>query len=61
MQASQAPSRSVRQKVLVGENAIKRRPADLELPRRAQLVAAIEVEHVLHVAVDDGVEGQIGG
>lgn len=40
----------------VGEDAVERGAADAELAGGAQLVAAVQVEHVLHVAADHFVE-----
>ena len=44
----------------IGKDAIEGRTADGELTGGAKLVAAIEVEDVLDVLANDGVEGQVG-
>ena len=49
------------EEIFVAEDAVERRSADLQLTGSAQLVAAVEIEHVLHVAADYGVQGQVGG
>ncbi len=44
---------------LVGKDAVEGGTGDVELAGGAELVAPIEVEHVLHVVADDGVEGEV--
>ena len=52
---------SVRQEILVGEDAVEGGAADGKLAGGAKLVAAVEVEDVLHMVANNGVEGEIGG
>ena len=42
----------------VAEDAVEGRAADAELARRAQFVPVVEVEHILHVVMDHGVEAR---
>ena len=43
----------------VGEDAVEGGAADAELAGGAEFVAAVEVEDVLDVVLDDGVEGEV--
>jgi hypothetical protein len=45
----------------VGENAVEGGAGDGELAGGAELVSLVEVEDVLDVLVDDGVEGEVFG
>ena len=47
------------EEAFVAEDAVEGGTADAELARGAELVAAVEVEHVLDMVADDGVEGEI--
>jgi hypothetical protein len=50
---------SGRKQRFVGEDAVEGGAGDVELAGGTELVAAVEVEHVLDVVADDGVEGEI--
>ena len=47
---------SVRENVFVAEDAVERGAADAELTSGAEFVAAVEVEDILDVVLNDGVE-----
>ena len=47
------------EEAFVAEDAVEGGTADAELAGGAELVAAVEVEHVLDMVADDGVEGEI--
>ena len=47
------------EEAFVAEDAVEGGTADAELASGAELVAAVEVEHVLDMVADDGVEGEI--
>jgi hypothetical protein len=49
----------VGEEAFVAEDAVEGGTADAELASGAELVAAVEVEHVLDMVADDGVEGEI--
>ena len=51
----------VREKIFVGQDAVEGGAGDGELFCGAEFVAVIEVEDVLNVAADDGVERERGG
>ena len=51
----------MREDGFVAEDAVEGGAADAELAGGAELVAAVEVEDVLHVMADDGVEGEVLG
>jgi len=46
---------------LVAQDTIKGGAADAELAGGAQLVAAVQVEHILHVMADDRIEAEVVG
>ena len=52
-------ARSVVEEGFVAEDAVEGGAADGELAGGAELVAAVEVEDVLDVMPDDGVEGEV--
>ena len=47
------------EEAFVAEDAVEGGTADAELASGAELVAAVEDEHVLDMVADDGVEGEI--
>ncbi len=53
--------RSVGEDGLVAQDAIEGGAADAELAGGAQLVAAVQVEHELHVMADDRIEAEVAG
>ena len=52
---------SVGEEGFVGEDAVERGAGNGELAGGAEFVAAVEVEDILHVVADDGVEREVGG
>ena len=48
------------EEVFVGEDAVEGGAADGELAGGAELVAPVEVEDILNMLADDGVEGEVG-
>ena len=53
--------RSVGEDGFVAEDAVEGGAADVELAGGAELVAAVEVEYILHVLADDGIEREAAG
>ncbi len=52
--------RSAGEEVFVGEDAVEGGAADGELAGGAKLVAAVEIEDILNMLADDGVEREVG-
>lgn len=50
---------SLRQQAFVGQDAVKGGTADAELACGAELVAAIEIEHVLDMVANEGIEREV--
>ncbi len=59
MKADSGGLRLRSQQRFVGEDAVEGGAGDVELAGGAELVAAVEVEDVLDVVADDGVEGEV--
>jgi len=55
----ETPQPSVSQDGFVAEDAVEGGAADAELAGGAELVAAVQVEHRLHVAADDRIQREV--
>jgi len=51
----------MRQQGFVAEDAVERGATDAELAGGAQFVAVVQVEHILHMMLNDGIQGQMRG